>query len=453
MTKISSRITLWYVATVITMLVCLFASGHFLLQRHLISQLDALNETQFNQLKFHLGPDYATASPSAINERIRQSTESASRLFYTDLHGPMTNRFFLSSNLHGLTIPDLPGVSAYTTNVEGIGELRVREFHMEPFEAIIATPIAPVIEVMNGYRTIFLALLVAAVVLSIAAGYALSQLMLVPVRVIQTTANRIRSDNLAERIPVGAVHDEIAVLGRFLNQMFDRLETSFSEIRRFAADASHELKTPLSLVRLHAERLLVSNQLNVSQRESVQVQLEELSRVSKIIDELLFLSRADARAISVEAVAQEPALFLHSFAPDAAALAEYHGQSFSVKHVGQGLATFEANRIRQVLLNLLANALDVSPLGSRVTLQSTLANRLWRVSVEDEGAGLSTDQREHIFDRFVRYHQHTASNAGSGLGLAICKSIVQLHGGRIFAEPASAAGGLRVVFEIPVPSA
>ena len=291
-----------------------------------LSTLDALTPAQFKQLKYTLGPNYKTLTPATIDDRIREATESASSLFYIDMHGPMTNRFFRSNNLRGQTIPDIPGERAYTVEVNGIGELRVSEFLLPPFEVTVATPMAPVRDVMSGYRKVFFALLVVMLIVSIAIGYALSELMLRPVRVIQATANRIRSDNLNERIPVGDVKDEISRLARFLNQMFDRLETSFSEIRRFTADASHELKTPLSLVRLHAERLLVNGNLEPAQKEAVHVQLEELARVNRIIDELLFLSRADAQAITVDMKEQAPAAFLQSFAQDASALAEHHGR-------------------------------------------------------------------------------------------------------------------------------
>jgi two-component system heavy metal sensor histidine kinase CusS len=302
---------------------------------------------------------------------------------------------------------------------------------------------------MSGYRKVFFALLTAALIVSIAVGYALSQLMLRPVRVIQATANRIRSDNLNERIPVGDVKDEISQLARFLNQMFDRLETSFSQIRRFTADASHELKTPLSLVRLHAERLLVNDYLSATQKESVHVQLEELARVNRIIDELLFLSRADAQAISVELKEQEPGAFLQAFAQDAGALAEHHGRHFSYAHEGAGTVAFGEQRMRQVLLNLLANALNASPPAGLITLHSGLTGDVWRLTVDDEGPGLDEEQRSRVFERFVRFNQAGGDDKGSGLGLAICRSIVQLHRGRIFAEPGPNGRGLRIVIEIP----
>ena len=449
MKSIGSRITLWYAVTVVTTLACLFVAGHYLLEKQLIHQLDKLNEAQFKQLKFTLGLNYKALTAQTIDDRIREVTESASALFYIDLHGPMTNRFFKSNNLRGQTIPDIPGADVYTVDMNGIGELRVGEFALAPFEVTVATPLAPVRDVMSGYRKVFFALLTAALIVSVAIGYALSQLMLRPVRVIQATANRIRSDNLNERIPVGEIKDEISQLARFLNQMFDRLETSFAEIRRFTADASHELKTPLSLVRLHAERLLVNEYLAPAQKESVHIQLEELARVNRIIDELLFLSRADAQAISVDMKEQGPAAFLQTFAQDASALAEHHGRHFSYTHEGEGTVAFGEQRMRQVLLNLLANALNASPPEGRITLHSWLSDEFWRITVDDEGPGLDADQRSKVFERFVRFTHSGGDDKGSGLGLAICRSIVQLHRGRIFAEPGEHGRGLRMVIEIP----
>jgi signal transduction histidine kinase len=244
------------------------------------------------------------------------------------------------------------------------------------------------------------------------------------------------------------VKDEISDLARLLNQMFDRLAESFDQIRRFTADASHELKTPLSLVRLHAERLMMGTGLSQSQRDSVQVQLEEVARLNQIIEELLFLSRADARAITLSPRPLDPAAFVHNFAQDAAVLAEDRGVRFTFTHRGSGRVEAEPNRLRQVLLNLLSNALKVSPAGSAVGLESDVKSDVWRISVTDEGPGLHPEQRERMFDRFVRFASD-ADDRGSGLGLAICRSIVELHGGRIHAEPGANGHGLRVVIELP----
>lgn len=449
MTSIGARITIWYALTLTATMACLFIAGHYLLERYLVSQLDKLNETQFLHLKATLGKEYASMSPAAIDDRIREATESASSLFYVDLHGPMTNRFFRSRNLHGRSIPDLVGQSHYTVPVEGIGEVRVSEYRLPPFDAMIATPMAPVHDLMSGYRRIFFGLVGFALVASLAVGWGLSQFILHPVRVIQATANRIRSDNLTERIPVANVKDEISQLSLFLNQMFDRLETSFSEIRRFAAEASHELKTPLSLMRLHTERLLSDEALGAAQRDSVGVLLDEIQRVNRIIDELLFLSRADAGAVLIETRPLDPQQFLAAFALDASALAEHEGKHFVWSHHGEGRIGVDGKRIRQVLLNVLINGLQVTPAGGMVSLDSTLVDGLWRISLVDEGPGLAPEQCEVIFERFVRLDPNGGDRRGSGLGLPISRSIVNMHRGRIRATSADVGRGLRVVVELP----
>ena len=449
MKSIGTRIIVWYAATLTVTLACLFVAGHYLLEHYLLKQLDELNETQFKHLRATLGRDYATLTPAAIEDRIRQSTDSASSLFYVDMHGPMTNRFFRSRNLQGQSIPDIAGESTYSIVVDAIGEVRVSEYQLAPFDVIVATPLAPVHDLMQGYRRVFFGLLGAAVLLSLGIGYALSELILRPVRVIQATANRIRSDNLTERIPVADVTDEISQLVTFLNQMFDRLEASFDEIRRFAAEASHELKTPLSLMQLHAERLLASETLSAPLHESVLVQLEEITRINRIIDELLFLSRADAGAVLVELEAHKPDTFLSAFAQDATVLAEHGGHHYKWAHHGTGVVCIDDKRIRQVLLNLLVNGLNVSPPSGVVSLDSTLTDNTWRLSVVDDGPGLSPEQCERVFERFVRLGLANTEYRGSGLGLPISRRIVTMHKGQIWATSRDVGRGLRVVIEIP----
>ena len=138
-------------ATLTVTLACLFIAGHYLLERYLVKQLDELNETQFKHLRATLGKDYATLTPPEIDDRIRQATESASSLFYVDMHGPMTNRFFRSRNLHGQSIPDIVGQNVYSIAVERIGEVRVSEYRLLPFDVMVATPLAPVRDLMAGY--------------------------------------------------------------------------------------------------------------------------------------------------------------------------------------------------------------------------------------------------------------------------------------------------------------
>ena len=449
MRSIGARLALWYAAASTATLACLFVVGYYLLRGHLIHGLDLLNQSEFQQIRAHLGTDYAALSPAVIDERIRETTDYASVLFYIDIHRGDTGTIFYSGNLNGRAIPDVKGLRRYDVRWDN-GPLRVGEFIMAPYDVIVATPETQVEGVMEGYAEVCVALLALLLAMSVAIGFGLSNLALRPVRLIRATASHIGSENLSERIAVPAVKDEISDLARLLNEMFDRLEASFNNVRRFAADASHELKTPLSLVRLHAEKVLGSGMLTHDNEEGMQTVLEELTRVDATIDELLFLSRAESRNITLAAAPNDPALLLANFNVDAQVLAEHYGLKFSYEHAGHGMAICEPRWLRRVLLNLLSNAINASPPGGHIRLRSRLGGELWRVEIEDQGEGVPSAEFERIFDRFVRIPSpEPQRHQGSGLGLAICRSIIQLHRGRIFAEHAANGRGLRVVFEIP----
>lgn len=458
MRSIGARLAFWYAVSATTTLAVLFVIGYFLLQNHLIRGLDLLNAAEFEQLKARLGPDYRKLGPVEIDERIRETTEYAAVLFYIDIHARTipadTSRegrevYFASRNLHGQHLPDIPGKRTFNVELPEFGELRVGEFLLPPYDVNVATSMRHVRQVMKDYVQVCLALLTAMLLSSVAIGFGFSKIVLRPVRLIRETANRIRSDNLSERIPVADVKDEISGLARLLNQTFDRLEAAFDQIRHFTAEVSHELKTPLSLVRLHAEKMIIDGGLTAAQREAVQVQLEELARLNQIIEDLLFIARADAQAINIELKDEDIGRFLQGFAQDASVLAEYYGCRFVYRHEGESRARFEAKWMRQVLLNLLTNALKASPPEGEVTLRSQNSDGVWRLSVEDQGPGLSAEQRVRMFERFVRFPRPGREDKGSGLGLAICRSIVELHHGRIFAADTTTGAGLRVVVEIP----
>lgn len=453
MRSISTRLAVWYASAATVTLACLFVVGFQLLQTYLIHGLDLLNSAEFEQIKAHLGDDYMSQSKQVIDERIRETTEFSSVLFYIEIANPKRGTVFSSRNLQAHSIPDIPGQHRYNAEIRPIGELRVAEFVLPSLDITIATPLSPVRKVMDGYVEVCAWLLLAMLVASVLIGFGLSRLALRPMRLMRETANRIRSDNLSERIPVMPVHDEVSDLARLLNQMFDRLESAFNQVRNFTAEASHELKTPLSLVRLQAEKLLVGGTLSSSNEEAVQMQLEELARINQTIDEMLFLSRAEARAITLQCRQNDPERFLKAISLDARVLAEHGGHTFLAVHEGAGLVSFDENRIRQVLLNLLANALAVSPPAGAVTVRSRLDATEWRVAVEDQGPGLPTDQHQRIFNRFVRVNPRDMDGSGSGLGLAICQSIIMLHHGQIAAESGAGGLGLRVTFTIPTTQA
>jgi two-component system heavy metal sensor histidine kinase CusS len=448
MRSISARLTLWYALSATATLAILFAVGYQLLEARLTHGLDQLIHTHFLRIKAKLGDNLTSLNSHILDERVRETSEYSAALFYVSIENPGTGIDFNSPNLLGHEIPDVKGERAFNVVIPEVGETRVNEFLLPPLDVSIATPMQPLRETMNAYVKVCVALLLLMLMVSLGIGFGLSRLMLNPIRLISETANRIRSDNLSERIPVSNVRDEISNLALLLNQVFDRLESAFDKVRRFSDEASHELKTPLSLIRLHAEKMLGDGNLPPSHTEAVLVQIEELARLNQIIDGLLFLSRAEAEAIVFDLRPQDPSQLLDGFNQDATALTEHHKRRFISQHEGSGRAAFEEKWLRQVLLNVLSNALNVSPPGGLIKLQSRIADGFWRVSIEDEGPGLLSEQRKRMFDRFVRFPV-PYGDRGSGLGLAICQSIIALHGGRLYANPSSAGQGLQVTFEIP----
>lgn len=477
MRSVGARLALWYALASVLTLALLFRAGRYLLEQHVIHNLDLLNVAQFEELRARFGPDSAELSPVEMRERMRQINELNSARFYIMIHRPGDPAAYSSRNLGRHTIPlqpfkpslsatffarvfryrdakrqAVPALRTFNVMVDELGELRVGEFALGTLTVLIATPKVQVRETIKGYDEVSLVLLAIMLVASSGIGYGLSRVALRPVRLIQETANHISSDNLSERIPVAAVEDEISDLARLLNQMFDRLESSFNQVRRFSAEASHELKTPLSLVRLQTEKTLMDGGLNPAQEESLHIVLEEVSRLNKIIEQLLFLSRAEADAITLSRKPQDPRSFMESFVQDARVLADSRGVRLADVHAGEGRVDFDPHWLRQVLLNLLANALSYTPAGKCVTITSQIGATTWCVAVEDQGPGVPAEQHERIFGRFVRLAHPTQHDKGSGLGLAICRSIITLHQGRIWAEAVAAGPGLRVIFELPLSS-
>jgi two-component system heavy metal sensor histidine kinase CusS len=183
--------------------------------------------------------------------------------------------------------------------------------------------------------------------------------------------------------------------------------------------------------------------------EALIVQLEEIARLNHVIDDLLFLSRAEVGAVSLAREPVDVVRFMNAFQPDAQALAEHHGLTLVYSVKGVGRAQIEGSWIRQVLLNVLSNAIKASPAGGRIYVQAIARDGLWRVSIEDEGPGVPKAELERIFERFVRLNtQAQTATPGSGLGLAISRGILKLHGGSIYA--AKKARGLKVTFEVPL---
>ena len=447
MKSIGSRLTFWYAFAATVSFAILSVIGGILLQTQLVHGLDELNTAEFRQLKAHIGADYAMVNPKLLERRLAGVNQYESVLFFISIYHPRKNEYlFNSSNLHGQLIPDVKGQRRFDASTPALGSLRVNEFLLPPYDVTVATSSQAVDASIRAYAVTSAVLIAVMLLASIAIGLGLSRLVLRPIRAIRETADRIRSDNLSERIPVGDVRDEISDLANLLNRTFDRLESAFMQMRRFSEEVSHELKTPLSLLRLHAEQILRDG--GGPHADAALEQIDEIARLNRFIDQMLFLSRADADAIEFDLNPADPRGLLESFVHDAEVLAEDSGHVFSFAAGGAGLVAMDPGWLRQVLLNVVTNALKATPPGGRIRMTAAFTELVWRITVEDDGPGVSASERDRMFERFVRLAGADAVR-GAGLGLTISRSIVRLHGGRIWAEPARCLTGLAVVIELP----
>jgi len=263
---------------------------------------------------------------------------------------------------------------------------------------------------------------------------------------ITQTARMITSQNLNQRISPPKVTDEISRLTETFNGMISRLDQSFRQIKQFSSDASHELKTPLTILRGEVEVALRKERPPAEYQKVLKSNLEEVHRMAQIVEDLLLLSRADNGEIQLSLKEIDLAEILNEMVPQARFLAQPQNlvlQAFlpeeKVTILGDSL------RIRELLLNLIENAVKYSEDGGQVTIYLSRQNSapsgerkengFAEIRVTDTGIGIAKEDQERIFDRFFRVDKaRSREQGGSGLGLSICKWIVEAHQGKITVE-------------------
>ena len=289
--------------------------------------------------------------------------------------------------------------------------------------------------VEEALRRLLLVLLLtgpAALSLSLVGGWFLAGRALRPVGDMTSAAQRITAGDLSQRLSVPSSGDEIGRLAGTFNEMIARLDMSFRQIRQFSADASHELRTPLTVMKGETELALRRSRPADEYRRVLESNLEEIDRMKGIVDELLFLSRADLGEVKLE---QEP-VKLDVLVADIQRQASVLGQDQQIQVTLGDLTPVvvmgDEWRLHELLLNLVDNAVKDSWPGGTVELSLTQDGSSAKVSVTDRGIGIPPDAQARIFDRFYRAENARAhSKKGTGLGLALCKWIVEAHQGRV----------------------
>lgn len=304
-------------------------------------------------------------------------------------------------------------------------------------------------KLLADFRSHIAPLLAISLVLCIGVGYQIARRGLRPVERISRTASMIRSTTLDARLPAAEFPSELAALARTFNEMLDRLEESFQRLSRFSADIAHELRTPLSNLRGEVEVSLGKTRSAAEYQETLASFLEEAGRLSRLIESLLFLARAEHPETQINRETVELGHLLAAVREFYGAAAEEAGVDLRMKPASPVPAPIDRTLVQRAVGNLVENALAHTPKGGTITLSASRQNGSVLVEVADTGRGIAPEHLPRVFDRLYRADRsRTAATGGAGLGLAIVKSIAELHGGT--AEIASELGkGTRVGLRLP----
>ena len=275
-----------------------------------------------------------------------------------------------------------------------------------------------------------------AMALAMAGGYLLAGRVLAPVGAMADTARRITAESLSARLPVENPHDEFGRLAVVFNETLSRLDIAFEQLRRFTADASHELRTPLTGIRSVGEVALQRPLSTQEYRDVIASMLEEVDRLTRLVENLLLLTRAEAGRIPMKPVVVDLSELVGSVSDTLRVLAEEKNQEWTVDIAEHVTAACDASILRLAVTNVMYNAIKYTPNKGEIRVaarRSTLGDTV--IEIQDTGPGIAVTHRERIFERFYRVDDARSRDTGGvGLGLAIARWAVEANGGRIELE-------------------
>jgi two-component system OmpR family sensor kinase len=483
--SIRARLTLWFTGILAATLILLGGASYFLLMRGLWQDVDATLEGVAKTVVQAADRPRPGLVPPDMDEILR-------RFF-----GPsFTDRFYQFLDPHGRLDPRLPRFGGEPLHISP-NALKNAAAGYATFETmpsnnrfpvrVLTFPVAQHGQIVNVLqvgmsleglymaRQHFLwtlaALVPLALVLAGGGGWLLARRVLRPVDQMTTTARRIEAEHLGKRLDGAEVDDELGRLARTLNEMLARLEAAFAQVRRFSADASHELKTPLTVLKGEIEVALRNPRDPAEYQRVLGSVLEEVESMAHLVDDLLLLSRADAGALRWEKQAVE----LDRLVEEVAKEGEILGRSKHVQVKIQGLEPLvirgDGQRLKQLLRNLVDNGVKYTPPGGQLALslqavkgEASEPNAKFEmrnskspdwaeIEVRDTGIGIAPEALPRIFERFYRVDPaRSRETGGAGLGLCIARTIAEAHGGSIGVESTSGSGSTFTV-RLPLGSA
>ena len=304
-------------------------------------------------------------------------------------------------------------------------------------------------ETMKKLLIIMIISIPTSISVTIICGYFLAKKALKPVDQIRRAAVKISSRNLDERIDVGGRKDELSRLAQTFNEMLSRLKDSFQRVNQFSIDVSHELKTPLTILKGETEVALRKDRDNENYKSILSSNLEEIDRMSKIIDDLMLLSKADLKEmkLNVEDIALRD--LIADVCMDMKIFADNKDIGLDVKELEDVKLKGDELKLRRMLWNIVENGIKYTQKGGKIEIMSYINNGFICIDVKDNGTGIPENDIKYIFDRFYRGDKSRKRESGSGLGLSISKWIAEAHQGIIEVKSKPLEGSLFTI-KLPV---
>ncbi|MGA2700723.1 MAG: heavy metal sensor histidine kinase [Isosphaeraceae bacterium] len=449
------RLTLWYSAVLAGVLAVFGISVYLLMQRGLQIRTSESLSIQMTVIEDQLS---RSQGRWGLRDRLERqyARHPAFDIEVSDVDGTIWMRGDRIRD-RGLPPPSkLPGAGREVFDnftVAGLGRFRMvsrlSDRYSVPLVVQVATSLEENDKQLGELMAILLLLGPLAVGCTLGGGYLLARQALAPVERMAATADEITATQLDRRLHEPNPDDELGRLARTLNGMIARLERSFEEVRRFTADAAHELRTPLAILRNEAEVALRIPRESEQYRDCLENMLEEIDHLSRLSEVLLFLFRADAGlgahtgdVLSLDRIVRE-------VADDIRVVAAEQNQELMVDASSPCNVLGNAEQLRRLLFNLLDNAIKFTPAGGSIGIRVERQKGQARVIVSDAGIGIAPEHLPRIFDRFYRVDSaRSRRTGGHGLGLSICKSIAEAHQG--FIEVVSQPGkGTQVTLTLP----
>jgi heavy metal sensor kinase len=442
--SIQFRLIAWYSGLVVVVSCAFGAYVYRGVKARLYSDMEQTLQRRAHQIAADILPRLSTDPPAVVQEEIHDiySPETTDRLIrILRLDGSV---FYLSgSPTSGLFDPSL--IPRPVSLAEGkrtvlidkkddmIIALTRGKVGTETYSVEMGAPTTGMQRVLDRLVTTLAVGLPLVILVVGTGGYVLVRRSLLPVEQLRTTAQQLTFNSSGSQLPVVKTGDAIEELAVTLNQMLERLRDAYQQATRFSADASHELRTPLTIVRSELESLLRRDTtLSDSIRDRVASVLEEAERLSSITESLFSLSRLDAGEAKMEDVAVDLSRLAGSTVDQMRLLADEKNLALSVDAPATVTVVGDPARLKQVIVDLLDNAIKYTPDEGRITLKVYAAPKRAVLEVIDTGIGIDAAALPRIFDRFYRAERARLRNSdGAGLGLSIVRSICQAHGGTV----------------------